>query len=297
MVSSNGMSEIVVSKNKPEAKYRRPLNDQQITVLHSLYWYRFCTSKQLAVTLKKANHKAIQNKLQILEDQGLIGKRYDKSYKLAGRPAEYLITPKGARALETAKPNTTNTWATKCLYKNKTVSDDFVKHCIAIRETGIHLFDLYSEPEAHTLQRITKTYMVQFSTYPAWTPDLYLQYHPTKNTTYHYFLDIWDGTKPFFVSVRKTRNYVNFKESGDWQEDTPFPAILAICEDTYAQKKLNRQMRRILSDAWDDELIFATTTKQLLAEATKPTDKIWARIDADDDADLKSLKGLIPVTS
>lgn len=76
-------------------------------------------------------------------------------------------------------------------------------------------------------QRITKTYMVQFSEYPSWTPDLYLQYHPTKNTTHHYFLDIWDGTKPFFVSVRKTRNYVNFKESGDWIEDTPFPAILA----------------------------------------------------------------------
>jgi DNA-binding PadR family transcriptional regulator len=289
------MSEPVVSKNKSEVKYRRPLNDQQVIVLHSLYWYRFCTSKQLAVSLKKANHKAIQNKLQILEDQGLIGKRYDKSYKLAGRSAEYFITPKGARALERAKPNTTNTWTNKSLYKNKTVSDDFVKHCIAIRETGIRLFDLCSEPEAHKLQRITKTYMVQFSEYPVWAPDLYLQYHPTKNTTQHYFLDIWDGTKPFFVTVRKTQNYVKFKEEGEWIEDTPFPAILAICEDVYTQKKLNRQMKRILNDAWDDELIFATTTKQLLTGATKPTDKIWSRIDADDDLELASLKGLIPV--
>lgn len=285
------MGEDIASKNKPKVKYRRPLNDQQLIVLHSLYWYRFNTSKQLAVSLKKTNHKAIQNKLQTLEDQGFIGKRYDKSYKLAGRSAEYFITPKGDRALETAKPNTTNIWATKSLYKNKTVSDDFVKHCIAIRETGIRLFDLYSEPEAHKLQRITKTYMVQFSEYPSWTPDLYLQYHPTKNTTHHYFLDIWDGTKPFFVSVRKTRNYMNFKESGDWIKDTPFPAILAICEDTYTQKKLNRQMKRILNDVWDDELIFATTTKQLLTEATKPTDKIWSRIDADDNIQPTTLKG------
>ncbi|MGB3945537.1 MAG: replication-relaxation family protein [Candidatus Saccharimonadales bacterium] len=289
------MSEVVASKNSAEVKYRRPLNEQQVIVLHSLYWYRFCTSKQLAITLKKSNYKVIQNKLQILEAQGLISKRYDKSYKLAGRPAEYFITPKGARSLEKAKPNTTNTWATKSLYKNKTVSDDFVKHCITIRETGIRLFEIYGEQEAKKLLRITKTYMVQFSEYPTWTPDLYLQYHPTKNTTQHYFLDIWDGTKPFFVTVRKTQNYVKFKEGGEWIEDTPFPAVLAICEDQKAQKKLNRQMKRILNDAWDDELIFVTTTKQLPNDATKPTEKIWSRIDADDDAEPMSLKGLIPV--
>lgn len=287
------MSEAIASKNKSEVKYRRPLNDQQVIVLHSLYWYRFCTSKQLALSLNKSDHKSIQNKLQILEAQQLIGKRYDKSYKLQGRPAEYFITAKGARALEKAKPNTTNTWATKSLYKNKTVSDDFLKHCITIRDTAICLFEIYDEPEAKKLQRITKTYMVQFSEYPTWTPDLYLQYHPAKNITLHYFLDIWDDTKPFFVSVRKTRNYVNFKESGEWQEDTPFPAVLAICEDTYSQRKLNRQMKRILSDAWDDEPVFATTTKQLLNEATKPTDKIWSKVDADDDVELTSLRGLI----
>ena len=167
--------------------------------------------------------------------------------------------------------------------------------CIAIRETGIQLFDLYGEQEAKKLLRITKTYMVQFSEYPSWAPDLYLQYHPTKNTTQHYFLDIWDGTKPFFVTVRKTQNYVKFKEEGEWIEDTPFPAMLAICEDQKAQKKLNRQMKRLLSDAWDDELIFATTTKQLLDEATRSTDKIWSRIDADDSLGLTTLKALIPI--
>jgi len=285
------MSEAIASK----VRYRRPLNDQQVTVLHSLYWYRFCTSKQLALSLNKTDHKAIQNKLQILETQQLIGKRYDKSYKLAGRPAEYFITPKGARALEKAKPNTTNTWTTKSLYKNKTVSADFLKHCITIRDTAIRLFEVYDEPDARKLQRITKTYMVQFSEYPTWTPDLYLQYCPTKSTTQHYFLDIWDGTKPFFVTVRKTQNYVKFKEEGEWIEDTPFPTILAICEDAYTQKKLNRQMKRIFNDAWDDELIFATTTKQLLNEATKPSDKIWSKIDSDDDPGLISLKGLTSV--
>lgn len=256
------------------------MNKQQIRTLHLLYWYRFCTSKQLAKSFDKANPKAIQNKLQILEAQGLIGKRYDKSYKLAGRPAEYFVTPKGARALEKANPNSTNGWATKSLYKNKTVSDDFLKHCIAVTETAQKLRAIYGDSKK--LHILPKSYMAQFSYYPSWTPDLHIEV-PGKDETpsKHYFVDIWDGTKPFFVSVRKTRNNVNFKNSGDWQEDEPYPAILAICENERDQKKLNRQMKRILDEQWDDELVFATTTRQLLEAVPKPSEKIWYQISED----------------
>ena len=265
------MSEVVDKTEASKAKYRRPLNKQQVRTLHLLYWYRFCTAKQLAHSFKKPSPKAIQNKLQILEEQQLIGKRYDKSYKLAGRPAEYYITPKGARVLEAAQPNTTNQWATKSLYKNKTVSDDFLRHTIAVTDTSKRLRTLYGEK----VEILTKNYMAQFGFYPTWAPDLHVKI-PARGETpaKHYFIDIWDGTKPFFVSVRKTRNYVNFKERGDWEEDEQFPAILAICETAQLQKKLNRQMKRILNDAWDDELTFGTTTKQFLYEATKPTDTI-----------------------
>ena len=291
------MSEVVVdeaSKNKSGVKYRRPLNKQQVRTLHLLYWYRFCTAKQLAHSFKKPSPKAIQNKLQILEEQGLIGKRYDKSYKLAGRSAEYYITPKGARALEAAQPNATNQWATKSLYKNKTVSDDFLRHTIAVTDASKRLRAIYG----NKVEILTKSYMAQFDFYPTWTPDLHVKIPAHgDDLAKHYFVDVWDGTKPFFVSVRKTRNYVNFKESGDWKEDERFPAILAICENTQLQKKLNRQMKRIFNDAWDDELIFATTTKQLLEAATKPIDKIWSKVDADDDPELKSFKGLISITS
>lgn len=226
----------------------------------------------------------------VLEDQELIGKRYDKSYKLAGRPAEYYITPKGARALEKAQPDTTNPWATKSLYKNKTVSDEFLRHTITVAETAQRLRALYGDKP----WILPKSYMAKYSVYPTWTPDLHLKI-PTRGETptRHYFLDIWDETKPFFVSVRKMRNYMNFKESGDWQEDEPYPAVLAICEDAYAQKKLGRQMKRILDDSWDDELVFATTTQKQLDEATKLTDKVWLKVDLDDEMELVSLKGLI----
>jgi len=286
------MTKGVISETS-NVTYRRPLNDQQLTTLHLLYWYRFCTSRQLALSLKKSNHKAIQNKLQILEQQGFIGKRYDTSYKLAGRSAEYYITPKGARDLEKLKPGATNQWAVKSLYKNKTVSDDFLRHCIAVTETAQKLRAIYGGGDK--LHILPKSSMAQYSYYPTWTPDLHLEV-PARGQTpaKHYFVDVWDGTKPFFVSVRKTRNYVNFKDSGDWQEDEQHPAILAICEDERAQKKLNRQMRRILEEQWDEELVFATVTIDKLLQATKPTDKMWSKVEADDSPELMSLKSLAP---
>lgn len=290
------MNEAKVNKGS-QVKYRRPLNGQQLKTLHLLYWYRFCTSKQLARSLDKSSHKAIQNKLKILETQGLIGKRYDKSYKLAGRSAEYYITPKGARELEKLKPGTTNQWATKSLYKNKTVSDDFLRHCVTVTEISQRLRDIYGGGDK--LRRFSKSSMAQYSHYPTWTPDLHLEIPGSDQIpAKHYFLDVWDDTKPFFVSVRKTRNYVNFKDSGgkdgnEWQEDEQYPAILAICEDERAQKKLNRQMKRILDEAWDDELIFATTTADKLQEAIKPADKIWSRILTEDSPETVSLRGLL----
>ena len=281
----------VVDKLETKVKYRRPLNKQQLRVLFVLYWYRFCTSKQIAMSLKRSDPKSIQSKLKVLEDQELIGKRYGKTYKLAGRPAEYYITPKGARALETVKPDTTNPWATKSLYKNKTVSDEFLKHTVTVVDVAQRLRILYGDKP----WILPKSYMAKYSAYPTWTPDLHLKIPKRGETpTKHYFVDVWDGTKPFFVSVRKTRNYINFKESGDWQEDEPYPAILAICGDAHAQKKLNRQMKHILYNAWDSDLIFATTTRKQLEEATKPTEKIWSKIDADYEEELTSLKRLVP---
>jgi DNA-binding HxlR family transcriptional regulator len=99
-----------------EPKYRRPLNPEQLAVLDWLYKVRFSSSKQIAKYLLKPNQKTIQNKLQILEERGFIGKHYDKSYKLAGRPAEYFLTPQGARQLPA---DSTNEWAIKALYKTK----------------------------------------------------------------------------------------------------------------------------------------------------------------------------------
>ena len=271
-------------------KYRRSLNNQQIDVLAWLFKFRFSTSRQIAVGLGRdeAGYKGVQKKLQILEQQELIGKRYDKTYKLRGRPAEYYLTPKGARQLEQARPRATNQWAVKTLYKNKTVSHDFLAHCVNVTDTALRLQVIYGDK----LKIFTKSTLVAYDYFPTWRPDLFLslQAGSSKNRL-RYFVDIWDGTKPFFISVRKARNYLNYANEGDWPDSEEFPAVVAVCEDEKVQMKLGRQMKRILNDN-DDEVLFATTTLQKFNGATKQAERIWLKVDADDAPEKVSLKGI-----
>ena len=265
-------------------KYRRPLNSEQLAVLDWLYKVRFSSSKQIAKHLRKPNQKTIQNKLHILEEQGFIGKHYDKSYKLAGRPAEYFLTPKGARALPA---DSTNEWAIKALYKNKTVSPDFITHCLNVADTVLTLQAIYGD----TLRSFTSSQLAPHEYFPRWKPDLFLSFKGANGKKpRRYFLDVWDDTKPFFVSVRKIRNYIHYAEEGDWPyEDGDLPTALALCSDEQIQKKLNRQIYRAVEEEemWD-EIMFATTTKEQLGAATA-TSKLWHKITEDNEPARMSL--------
>lgn len=262
-----------------EPKYRRPLNSEQLAVLDWLYKVRFSSSKQIAKYLLKPNQKAIQNKLQILEERGFISKHYDKSYKLAGRSAEYFLTPKGARQLPA---DSVNEWAIKSLYKNKTLSQDFVQHCLNLADLALQLQAIYGDK----LRVFTRSDMAAFDYFPTWTPDLFLNVKAGSNRR-RYFLDLWDDTQPFFVSVRKARNYIKYAADDKWPDEAgDLPTILAICKDEQTQSKLNKQIRYALDGA--DDIAFATTTQEQLGAATVSS-KLWHKITEDDEPTRTSL--------
>lgn len=262
-----------------EPKYRRPLNSEQLAVLDWLYKVRFSSSKQIAKYLRKPNQKTIQNKLQILEERGFICKHYDKSYRLAGRPAEYFLTSKGARQLPV---DSINEWALKSLYKNKAVSSEFIAHCLNVADTVLTLQALYGEK----LSIFTKSHMAAYNYFPSWTPDLFLNVKAGANRR-RYFLDVLDSTKPFFVGVRKVRNYINYATDGDWPEDAgDLPTVLCICQDEPTQKKLGKQICYALKDT--EDIAFATTTQEQLGAATA-TSRLWHKITEDTEPTRTSL--------
>lgn len=268
-----------------EPKYRRPLNSEQRKVLVFLYRVRFSTNKQIATYLGKTSHKTIQDKLRRLEDQGFIGKRYETSYKLAGRAAEYFLTPKGSRQLS-ADDEIDNERAMKALYRNKTVSPEFIFRSVRLVDIIFTLKATYPD----NLFIATRNDLLRYTSFPSWTPDLFLRFNDIDSPDRaEYVLDVWDGSQPFFVSVRKVRTYINYTLSYDWMESLgEKPIALIICPDEKMQRKLNKQIRRALNDHDAHNAIsFATITKYQL-EAPKGSSPLWSLVDEfDDEATLR----------
>ncbi len=268
---------MAVNVVEAKVKYRRPLNSQQLAVLKLLYRFRFGTVEYIAEYLDKTNLKVVQKKLKILEDQGYIAKRYDKTYKLQGKPAEYYLTPKGGRLLKskTEDNDHISEQGLKNLYKNPSVSADFIAHCLTILRVALHLERMYGA----NLHSFARTELIPFDYFPTWKPDLYLSYKTTpKSKSNPFFLDIWDGTRPFFVSVRKARSYITYEDSGDWITDQlEFPIILVVCDNKKNETKLRRQIRKAREENYTDTK-FATTTIDELLSAEYNKAKLWTTV-------------------
>ncbi len=180
-----------------EPKYRRPLNSEQLVVLELLFKFRFGTSEQFARYFGKQSAKAVQKRLSILEAQGYIAKHYDKGYKLQGKPAEYYLLAKGARLLqqtaETADDDTAITdQAIKNRYKDKTASETFMIHSLAILSLSLKLKQLYGD----NLRFFTKSEMQPYDYFIRPLPDAFLALKKTtrdKTPPKRFLVDVFEG--------------------------------------------------------------------------------------------------------
>src|SRR5688572_23280650 len=109
---------------KQTPKFRKQLSQNQLEVLHILYKYRFASRDLIA---QYFNKKDVYRQLLVLEDRGLIGRRYEPSYKLAGKPAAYYLKPDGLRELQQVSDDMEAN--VKNLYRATQVSEEFINHC------------------------------------------------------------------------------------------------------------------------------------------------------------------------
>jgi len=267
-----------------EPKYRKKLNTEQLDVLELLYRFRFASSKQIAVYQQKQASKAVSKRLKILEDQGLISKRYDKSYKLRGRPAAYYLPPAGARTLETTtERHPDEPINIKRIYKDKDVSENFIEHCSNILDVYLELGTLFPKKDTFTYATNSKLNCEKYDFFPSPRPDAYIRINKTTKNEKHFFLDIFEVTQPYFILVRRIKKYLKYSEDGDWSEtDTDFPTILIACATASVQKRLRKRIAKELQDSYE-EITFATTTIEALKDMAETNGKIWLPIDEDGD--------------
>lgn len=253
-----------------EVPKHRKLNKQQLDVLKLLHKFRFGTNDLFAQYFGKADRSFAYKRLKILHEQGLVGKRFDSSYRLLGRPAAYYLTPDGARMLQEARGVQISI---KSIYKDKTVSEQFV-------ERSLELFAIRNQlhsDHGDDLLFFTRADMnrEEYDYFPRPLPDAYIR---LRESGKHFFLDIFHDGEPSFVSKRRIKQYIKYDEDGDWAiTETGLPKVLVVCESSSLEKRVQKYALKALDDTWaDSEVSFALVTKtELMSEELS----VWQRAD------------------
>lgn len=242
--------------NKSEQKHRKKLNTEQLEVLELLYKFRFGSNNLIAKYFGKKDRSFVFKRLTILLDQGLIGKRFDSSYRIKGKPAAYYLLPAGVRVLQESRPD--RPINIKAIYKDKTVSEDFIEYCIDVFSIYCQLKNLYGD----SLKFITKNQLAnRYDYFEDFVPAVYIRLN-VDGSEKHFFLEYLQNSKPFFTIMRRLKQYIEYADSGEWEAGTnsDFPNVLLVCDNPSLQKRLLKKASSILEDA-DDELKFYLVTK------------------------------------
>lgn len=259
--------------NNNNPKYRWPLNDEQLEVLELLYKFRFGSNNLIAEYFGKKQRGFVFKRLKILQEQGFIGKRFDSSYRMQAKPAAYYLLPAGARKLqERREPNDKDEININAVYKDKTVSEDFIGHSLGI-------FTIFNQLKAQYADEITfstKRDLANYENFPDPLPDAFLLFE-TKESTGHFFLEVFEESERYYLFsvAKKIRRYMTFKESNEWAViATDFPKILFVCDSVVMQVQIQEKITKLLNKKLTDELVFATTTKEELKTLAQD-DEVW----------------------
>lgn len=244
--------------SKSVSKHRKKLNEQQLVVLELLYRFRFGSNELFAQYFGKKDNSLAYKRLSVLIEQGLVGKRFEGSYRIQGRPAAYYLTPEGARRLQEARDDLRIN--IKTIYKDAGVSEQFVSY-------RMELFAIHNQLKAQygdALSFFTASDLNNddFDYFPRPLPDAYIQLK-TEDGEKQFFLDVFHDDQPYFVAVRKILQYIKYDEEADWVvTETDLPVILAVCESSGPAKRVRKRMIKALKDAWsDNEVVFALAAK------------------------------------
>lgn len=240
--------------NKP-VKNERKLNKGQLEVLQLLYKFRFGSNDLFAQYFGKKDRSFVYKRLSILIDRGLIGKRFESSYRLRGKPAAYYLLPAGARLLqEHGQGKQINI---KIIYKDKSVSEDFVDYCLEMFSLYCRLKNRYGDD----LKFLTKVQLTNYDFFEDFTPAAYMRI-AADDSERDYFLEYLQSNKPFFATIQRLKQYIEYADSGEWEAgtDSDFPKILLVCDKLSLRDRLIKKASRILDDA-DESLAFYVTTQ------------------------------------
>lgn len=257
------------------------ITKKQLAVLKQLYRFRFGTTDLLARSLDLKDGRYIHMRLDALVKQEYIGKNYDSSYKLEGRSATYYLLPKAFAALKQYAKTDGKEISLKTLrnaYKDKEASERFIGKKLAI-------FTIYDKLRASYDEGLgfwTKEQLNfdNYSHFPQPLPDAFITITPEgpRPRDRDFFLSYLDDETPFFVHVRRLQRYVDYIESGEWEDatGTKVRGVLLVCESTSLLKRIRKKLAQIVDE--DEVPRFCYTTLNALKKSTIEDEEVWQRL-------------------
>lgn len=221
----------------------KTLTKQQIVLLQTLYKFRHATA-QLITDQQQAKHKrVILKRLQILEKDKYIGKIYESSYKLQGKPASYHLLLDGVRYLRN-QPYTSRKVLTNAYY-DRTEKAHIIEHYLHVFKTHNELNKQYPG----TFHFFSQSELREKAHFPKPRPDAYIKRikPSTKKPNDYFLLCFEDGG--YWTHRRRIRTIIEYTEREIWEKATgkPFPAILVVCESD----SLRRGMQNLITKELD----------------------------------------------
>lgn len=254
---------------------------KQLAVLKQLYRFRFGTTDLLARSLELKDGRYIHMRLDALVKQLYIGKNYDSSYKLEGKPATYYLLPKAFAVLKQYAKTDGKEVSLKTLrnaYKDKEASERFIAKKLAV----FTIYDKLQVSYGDSLSFWTKEQLNfdKYDYFPEPKPDAYLTITPEgpRPRDRYFFLNYLDDETPFFVHVRRLQKYVDYVEAGEWEDATSskLRGALLVCESTSLLKRVRKKLAQIVDE--DEVPRFCYTTLDALKKSTAEDDEVWQMV-------------------
>ncbi len=265
--------------NKPPT-----LTKQQRTILTLIYRFRFTCTKHIQQALGIKHITNVQPRLNLLVQLGFIGRNYDGSLRLAGLPASYYLLSAGIAALKSFDPEV-NKSALHNVYKDKSASPRFIRHCLMVGDVNHEFTRVYGE----ALELFTGSESKEYGYFPEPLPDAYVVINDparTDDDPLHFFVEVCEDSTPIFVYQKRIQQYLKYVEVEAWQDETgtKLPNVLLICESDVLRKKLLKFADKVLENSFQDDLVFRAITKAGIASIAEPKKK--ARVSEDTRASL-----------
>lgn len=262
-------------------KQSKQATQKQLQVLRLLYRFRFSTTDLLARALDLKDSRYIHMRLDALVKQGYVGKNYDSTYKLAGRPATYYLLPKAFAALKQQAKTDGKELSLKTLrnaYKDKGASERFIAKKLAV----FTIYDRLRASYGESMGFWTKEQLnfEKYSHFPQPLPDVFITFTPEgpRPRDRYFFLNYLDDETPFFVHVRRLQKYIDYVEAREWDEATgsKLRGVLIVCESTSLLKRVRKRLARMVYE--DDVPRFCYTPLDALIKSTAEDDEVWQRL-------------------